>query len=88
MKIVLKGTFIDEMKMKWVEWSESEAEWSEWDGDGVEWKMRWSEMNEMEMEWNGKWGGVKMEKEGEERDFFFGKCRVSGVPDFHSIFSV
>ena len=59
----------------------------EWKWNGVKWNgVKWNE-NEMEMEWNRKLGGVKMEKEGEKR-FFFGKYRVSGVPDFHSTFSV
>ncbi len=39
--------------------------------------------DEGEVKWNED--EVRMER---ERDFFFGKYRVSGVPDFHSIFSV
>ena len=43
------------------------------------------------MKWNEvEWNGVRGHKtcEMKERFFFFGKYRVSGVPDFHPIFSV
>ena len=61
-----------------MEWNEMSGMRWKWGGVKMEMKMRW-------MNWNGKWGGVKMER---ERDFFFGKYRVSGAPDFHSTFFV
>ena len=49
--------------------------------------MEWNEMKWNEMEWNGVNGHKTCEMK--ERDiFFFVKYRVSGVPDFHPIFSV
>ena len=51
---------------------------------GMEWKwsaVKWREnVNEMELEWNGKWGGVKMEREGEEIFFIENiECQVSSI---------
>ena len=43
--------------------------------------MKWNEV-----EWNGV--GDHNACEMKERFFFFGKYRVSGVPDFHPIFSI
>ena len=47
--------------------------------------MEWSGM-----EWNGmEWNEVDGHKTCEMKErFFFGKYRVSGVPDFHPTFSV
>lgn len=56
----------------------NEMKWMEWSGMKMEWskmKMRWSGMSQNL--WNER-----------ENFFFFEKYRVSGVPDFHSIFSV
>ena len=55
-----------------------EMEWNGVRWNGVEW-------NENEMEWDE----MEWSENGKEREiFFFGKYRVSGVPDFHSTFSV
>ena len=61
--------------MKWNEMDEMK-----WNG------VKWSEMKWNEVEWNGVGGHKTLWNEREF--FFFGKYRVSGVPDFHPIFSV
>ena len=60
-------------------------EWNEM--DKIKWNgVKWNEMEWNEVEWNGVGGDKTCEMK--ERYFFFGKYRVSGVPDFHPIFSV
>ena len=60
----------------------------------MEWnEMKWMKWNEMKwngMKWNEvEWSGVGGDKACEMKErFFFGKYKVSGVPDFHPIFSV
>ena len=58
--------------------------------------MKWNEMDEMEwdeLEWSEmkmKWSGMEMKwsENGKEWEIFFLENIVSGVPDFHSTFSV
>ena len=57
-----------------------EMEWNGWNGvgwNGVEW-------NENEMEWDGN----EVKWKWERKRVFFLENIVSGVPDFHSTFSV
>ena len=66
-------------------------DWMEWS-----WKrillMKWNETDKMK--WNGlkwsemKWNGVGGHKTCEMKENFFLENIVSGVPDFHPIFSV
>ena len=53
-------------------------------------KMKWNGVKWNEMKWNEvEWNEVGGDKTCEMKErFFFGKYRVSGVPDFHPIFSV
>ena len=61
--------------------------WNEMKIDEMKWnEMKWSGMKWNEVEWNGV--GCHKTCEMRERGNFFGKYRVSGVPDFHPTFSV
>ena len=70
---------------KWLDGNGHEKEFYWWNGMK---QIKWNEMEWNEVKWSGMGGHKTCEMKERDFFFFFGKYRVSGVPDFHPIFSV